>query len=63
MFISCLTIGGVCGKMKKCYNCGEEAVYWVGDNETDSYYEVVYCCKNCGVEIVVYKELEEEDAH
>lgn len=49
--------------MEKCYNCGEETVYWVGDNETDSYYEVVYCCKNCGVEIVVYKELEEEDAH
>lgn len=43
--------------MEKCYLCGKESVYWVGDNETDEYFETVYSCNNCGAEIVIYKEL------
>ena len=63
MFISYLTIGMNCGKMEKCYNCGEEAVIWLGDIETeDGILETNYYCKNCNVDIVVYKELE-KDAH
>ena len=45
--------------MEKCYLCGKESVYWLGDNETDEYFETVYSCNNCGAEIVIYKELED----
>lgn len=34
-----------------------QGVCWVGDNETDEYFETVYSCNNCGAEIVIYKEL------
>lgn len=63
MFISYLTIGMRCGKMEKCYNCGEETVYWLGNIEDTErgILEKNYFCENCGVDIVVYKEL--EDAH
>ena len=45
---------------KKCYNCGEEAVFWLGNIEDTErgILEKNYFCENCGVDIVVYEELE-----
>lgn len=36
MFISYLTIGGRCGKMEKCYNCGVDIVIYK-ELEVDAY--------------------------
>lgn len=46
--------------MEKCYNCGEEAVIWLGDIEDTErgILETNYYCRNCNVDIIVYKELE-----
>ena len=49
--------------MKKCYYCGEECVHQTGEEKIYNNLVVYYYCENCGAGIVVYKELEEEDAH
>lgn len=46
-------------KYKKCYNCGKEAVICLGHTEDTErgILEDNYYCKNCNVDIIVYKEL------
>lgn len=45
--------------MEKCYNCGKEAVICLGYTEDTErgILETNYYCKNCNVDIIVYKEL------